>query len=54
MEVQQELYLPKFSQAKVAIGKGGAVARRVANDAVVTLEKMLSKKVVLSLHFRHG
>jgi GTPase Era involved in 16S rRNA processing len=54
LEVQQELMLPKQSQVRIAIGRGGVVAQRIADQAVVVLEKMLGKRVLLSLRFRHG
>jgi GTPase Era involved in 16S rRNA processing len=47
--VQQELLLPKDSQARVAVGRGGAVAREIAASAQTRLARALGKTVRLSI-----
>ncbi len=53
LQVQQELLLPKRSQARMAIGKGGLVARTMADQAAARLASAFGKPVKLQIHAKY-
>lgn len=54
LSVQQELHVPKLSQARLAVGRRGEMVQRIALGAAAILESALGKKVEIALHFKHS
>lgn len=54
LSVQQELHVPKLSQARLAVGRRGEMVQRIALGAAAILERSLGKRVEISLHFKHS
>jgi GTPase Era involved in 16S rRNA processing len=53
LHVQQELLVPKLSQARMVIGRGGQVARDIAEQAASRLTVSLGKPVKIEIHAKH-
>jgi GTP-binding protein Era len=53
LQVQHELLLPKASQARMAVGRGGEVVRAIAEQASARLSQALGKPVRLTIYARH-
>ena len=46
------IHVEKASHKKIIIGKGGAMLKRVGQNARIKIERLLAKKVYLSLHVK--
>lgn len=54
LSVQQELHVPKLSQARLAVGRRGEIVQRIALGAAAILQESLGKRVEISLRLKHS